>query len=258
MVSYNDKHNEANNEGNRDGERNNLSWNCGAEGPTRNQHINALRARQKRNFLATLLLSQGVPMLLAGDEMGRTQQGNNNTYCQDNPLSWVTWTLERNDKELLRFARRLIRLRRQHPVFRRRYFLQGRDIMGAGVKDITWLRPDGGEMSDAEWHQSFARCLGVFLAGDALDEHDDRGRRYRDSSFILLLNADHQDLPFSLPAEPANSRWQVSIDTAYPEGRRSDERFFHSGETYPLQRRSLVLLMRLISPSPQTARTDAD
>jgi isoamylase len=253
LVSYNQKHNEANGEGNRDGEDHNRSWNCGEEGPTRNQHINTLRIRQKYNLLTTLLLSQGVPMLLAGDEMGHTQQGNNNAYCQDNELTWLNWQLGREDKELFRFVRHLIRLRKQHPIFRRRGFFQGREIAGAGVKDLTWLTPAGLEMTQEEWQQSFfARCLGLFLAGDAIDEHDERGRPIRDDNFILLLNSHHEDIPFILPAEPSYARWEVVVDTSHPDGRGTVGHFYSSHSTYPLQKRSMVVLRQLRSRAIQS------
>jgi glycogen operon protein len=250
LVSYNEKHNVANGEENRDGENHNLSWNCGVEGPTRNEHVNDLRAQQKRNFLATLMLSQGVPMLRAGDEIGQTQQGNNNAYCQDNELTWLDWNLGPREQELLKFVRRMIRLRRRHPVFHRRHFFQGRDIVGSGVKDITWLTPGGEEMTGTEWRQSFARCLGMFLAGSAMEEYDDRGRRVKDDNFILLINAHHEALDFVLPRFPEKSRWQVDIDTAWPGGLRRDGRHFATGETYPLQKRSLALLRQhLVVPN---------
>jgi glycogen operon protein len=250
LVSYNHKHNEANLENNSDGENHNISWNCGEEGPTRNQHVNALRESQKRNFLATLLFSQGVPMLLAGDEMGRTQSGNNNAYCQDSALTWVNWSLDKESKELKRLVSRLIRLRKRHAVFRRRDFYQGRDIMGAGVKDITWLTTEGREMTDKEWHQSFARCLGLFMAGNAIEEYDERGRPIQDDNLILLLNAHHEPIPFRLPEEPEKARWEVLIDTSFTEGMRGDGRFFGSHENYPLQARSLALLRQLRRPTP--------
>ena len=248
LVSYNEKHNKANGENNRDGESHNLSWNCGEEGPTNNQHINSLRARQQRNFLATLLLSQGVPMLTAGDEMGRTQQGNNNAYCQDSELTWLDWDLDKDNKELLKFVQQLIKLRKQHPSFRRRYFFQGHDIVGVGVKDITWLRSTGGEMTDKEWHQSFARCLGLFLAGDAMDEYDERGEKISDDNIILLFNSHHEDIPFVLPEEPSLARWQVEIDTSSVESNGRLGRLYHAKETFHLKRRSFVFLKQLISP----------
>src|SRR5581483_796708 len=172
LVSYNEKHNEANGEENRDGHDHNLSWNCGVEGPTEDPAIVVLRARQQRNFLATLLLSQGVPMLQAGDEIGRTQQGNNNAYCQDNEISWIDWNLDRSRRELLKFTQFLIQLFHRHPVLRRRKFFQGRKIHGSEVKDLSWFRPDGKELTPEDWNVGYARCLGLRLAGDAIEEVD--------------------------------------------------------------------------------------
>ncbi|MBA3914995.1 MAG: glycogen debranching protein GlgX, partial [Acidobacteriales bacterium] len=172
LVSYNGKHNEANGEDNRDGTDNNRSWNCGTEGPTDDPQINALRMQQKRNFIATMFLSQGVPMLLAGDAIGHTQGGNNNAYCQDNEISWINWELSPPDRELLHFTQRMIALRKNHPVFHRRNFFQGRAIKGEGISDIIWLNPDGKEMGDEAWRNDSARCLGVFLSGSGLDEQD--------------------------------------------------------------------------------------
>ena len=247
LVSYNDKHNLANGEENRDGESHNLSWNCGEEGETSNKHILALRARQQRNFLATLFLSQGVPMLLAGDEIGRTQKGNNNAYCQDNELTWIDWRPDAEKVRLLNFVRRLIRLRKEHPAFRRRYFFQGRDIQGSGVKDVTWLKPDGGEMTDTEWRQSFARCLGMSLAGENIEEYDERGQRVTDNNFILLFNSHHEEIEFRLPPEPSLARWAVELDTYYDDGNGHRRRLYHANENYPLKGRSLVVLKQLIS-----------
>ncbi len=246
LVSYNDKHNEANGEDNRDGTDNNLSWNCGVEGPADDPQVNALRARQKRNLLATLLLSQGVPMLLAGDEMGRTQGGNNNAYCQDNATSWVSWSLSLADRELLAFVARLIALRRAHPVFRRRNFFQGRPIRytgETGTNDIHWLKPDGTDMTDQEWAHDFARSLGVYLSGEALGEVDARGRAIHDDDFILLFNAHHERIEFKLPALCANCIWQVELDTHYHAGLDPDGRYA-GGDAYPLEGRTLALLRR--------------
>ena len=248
LVSYNDKHNLANGEDNRDGNDNNLSWNCGEEGPTHNLHIIRRRNQQKRNFLASLLLSQGVPMLTAGDEIGRTQQGNNNAYCQDNEISWVDWELDSHAIELLDFVREVIRLRRTHPVFRRRHFFQGRRIKGANVKDILWLSPTGEEMTDEQWSYSYARCLGLLLHGDAIEEQDARGRPIVDETFLLLLNAHHQTIHFTLPKQIGIARWAADLDTGFGSGKRSDGRYFHSGETYPLTARSTVLLRRMRLP----------
>ncbi len=244
LVSYNGKHNEANGEDNRDGTDNNYSWNCGAEGATDDPAINALRARQRRNLLATLLLSQGVPMLLAGDEHGRTQQGNNNAYCQDNELSWVDWQLTDADRQLLLFVQRLIALRRAHPVFRRRNFLQGRPIRGGEVKDILWLTPSGREMTDDEWNTAYARCLGSYLAGDALAETDARGRPLTDVSFLVLVNAHHEQIPFTLPARGPGYEWISMLDTHHEEGLQVDGRYA-PGDAYPLEGRSLALLQEI-------------
>ena len=243
VVSYNDKHNEANQEGNRDGHDNNLSWNCGVEGPSDDPAVRALRARQQRNLLATVLLSQGVPMLLAGDEIGRTQQGNNNAYCQDNEVSWVDWSLDEEKRKLLAFAQRAIGLRRAHPVFRRRDFYKGHPVRGLGVKDIAWLRPEGGEMSDDEWNQHFARCFGVYLAGEGLTETDARGRPLRDRNFLVLFNAHHETIPFTLP-DYAGARWCALLDTAFEDGLVIDGTF-DAGAQYALQGRSLVLLQQV-------------
>jgi glycogen operon protein len=242
LVSYNQKHNEANGEDNRDGTDNNRSWNCGVEGPTDDAAINALRARQKRNFLATLLLSQGVPMLLAGDELGRTQHGNNNAYCQDNEISWVNWDQLSEEKELVAFVRRLTSLRQNHPVFRRRNFFQGRSIKGAGVKDILWLRPDGREMPDEEWNQEHARTLGLFLSGSAVDEIDERGQLITDENFVLLMNAHHEEVPFTLPTAASAMMWNCLVDTSF-EHARSPGTCHEPMTTYSLQSRSLALLV---------------
>ena len=244
LVSYNHKHNEANREDNRDGESNNRSWNCGAEGPTGDSAITQLRARQTRNLLATLVLSQGVPMLLAGDEFGRTQKGNNNAYCQDNELSWVDWGFQQENADVVDYVRRLIRLRKTHPGFRRRSFFQGRPIRGAAVKDITWLTPNGDEMTDDEWTNSFARCLGMFLAGGALGEDDDRGQPLLDDDFILLLNGHHEQIDFAIPKLPAPGVWTVVIDTSWTNAGATEQRTFSSGAQFPLQGRSLALLIR--------------
>jgi len=252
LVSYNEKHNEVNLEENRDGNNNNLSWNCGVEGPTDDPAVNALRARQKCNMLATLLLSQGVPMLVAGDEIGRTQQGNNNAYCQDSALSWLDWELDPERAKLRDFVCRMVHLRRTHPVFRRRHFFQGRPLHGSEAKDIVWLKPDGSEMTTEEWSQDFARCLGVYLAGSALTEIDARGQRVVDDDFVVLFNAHHDSVPFRLPtktlAPPGDGRWQAIVDTARDDGLAPDG-IFDAESTYPLEGRSLVLLMRVGSTS---------
>jgi isoamylase len=249
LVSYNDKHNEGNLEDNRDGENNNQSWNCGIEGPADDDNVLLLRAQQKRNFLATLMLSQGVPLLLAGDEIGRTQRGNNNAYCQDNEISWVDWEASKQDTALLEFVRRLITLRKAHPVFHRRQFFQGRRIHGSELKDLTWLNPDGHEMTDDEWNQSFARCLGVFLAGSATGEIDERGAQIFDNDFVLLINGYYERTAFQIPVVGNDGRWRVLVDTNRPDGGALDGRALLAGETVPLEGRSLVLLARPYAPS---------
>jgi glycogen operon protein len=211
LVSYNSKHNEANGDHNTDGSNDNRSWNCGTEGPTDDAAIAELRARQMRNFLATLLLSQGVPMLLAGDELGRSQQGNNNAYCQDNELSWVDWEAGGKQGDLLEFTCGLIALRREHPVFRRRRFFSGE--LG-GQRDISWLTPAGTEMTEADWRASYTRSLAVLLNGEAITEPGPRGETITDQSFLLLFNAHDQPVNFALPAAPAGSGWTVVADTA--------------------------------------------
>ena len=241
LVSYNDKHNDANGEESRDGHNENLSWNCGAEGETDNPAIVALRERQKRNFLATLLLSQGVPMLLAGDEFGRSQRGNNNAYCQDNEMSWINWKLDRPRRQLWEFTKLLIRIFHQHPVLRRSHFFQGRKIRGSEVKDLAWFRPDGKEMTDEDWANPEMRCFGLRLAGDAIEEVDERGNRVVDDTLLILLNAHHETIPFVLPAHRRKLHWWVVIDTSEPDIRR-EPRQLRGAEPYPLKARSLVLL----------------
>jgi glycogen operon protein len=212
LVSYNAKHNEANGEDGRDGTDDNRSWNCGAEGLTDDEDIIRLRRRQQRNFLATVFLSQGVPMLLAGDEMGRTQGGNNNAYCQDNETSWVAW--EHIDEELLAFTSLLSDIRRRNPVFRRRRWFQGRPIHGSGVSDIAWFKPDGSQMSDDDWQAAFAKTIGVFLNGDALPWQDSAGHPVQSDSFFLMFNAHYEPIEFTIPAEEWGREWSTVIDTA--------------------------------------------
>jgi len=249
VVSYNQKHNDANGEDNRDGTDDNLSWNCGAEGPTTKPSIVTLRERQKRNIMATLLLSQGVPMLCGGDEMGRTQRGNNNAYCQDSEISWVDWKLSKPQQALLTFTRNLIALRQNHPVFRRRRFFQGRRIRGAEVKDLYWLRPDGKEMTDEDWTKGYVRCLGVRLAGDALDEKDPKGKPLLDDTFLMLLNAHHEPRPFTLPAHKRGVLWQPVFDTAlYDNGKPIT--LLRGGDQYDLEARSLAVLRLRTKQSP--------
>jgi glycogen operon protein len=239
LVSYDGKHNEANGDDNRDGADHNLSWNHGVEGPTDDVKILALRDRQKRNLLATLLLSQGVPMLGGGDEIGRTQQGNNNAYCQDHELSWHDWQLDDRRRALLAVTRLLIRLRRHHPVLRRQQFFYGRAIYSE-VKDLTWVRPDGREMAEADWTNPMTRCFGLRLAGDAIDQVDDHGQPVVDDTFLILINAHWEPLPFVLPAHRRQVRWEPILDTREALGRVRG-RPLRGGDTYEMEARSLAV-----------------
>jgi isoamylase len=237
LVSYNDKHNEANGEGNRDGESHNRSWNCGVEGPTDDPEVRDLRARQQRNLLTTLLLAQGVPMLVAGDEMGRSQGGNNNAYCQDNEISWVHW--DKVDAGLLDFTQALTRLRRDHPVFRRRRWFEGRALHGEGLADIGWFKPDGHEMSEGDWQSGFARSIAVFLNGEAVPTQGPRGEPVRDDSFLLLFNSHHEALDFAVP--DLGRQWITDLDTAVHASDRggSDQPV---GESVAVEARSVKVL----------------
>jgi isoamylase len=242
LVSYNGKHNEANQDGHGGGPDDNRSWNCGAEGPTDDPEIVGLRARQQRNFLATLFLSQGIPMLLGGDEMGHTQGGNNNAYCQDNEISWLDW--DTLDDGLLEFAARLIALRREHPVFHRRRWFQGKAIRGAEVRDLGWFRPDGELMSDEDWQHGFAKSLGVFLNGDAMESLDERGEPVLDDSFYVLFNAHHEPLAFRLPCRPNwGESWRKVLDTDRPFPEKEEEILAAGGELQ-VAGRAVVVLMR--------------
>jgi glycogen operon protein len=244
LVSYNEKHNEANGEDGRDGESHNRSWNCGTEGPTDDPEIVALRLRQRRNFMVTLLLSQGVPMLLGGDELGRTQSGNNNAYCQDNEISWIDW--EAVDDEFLAFCRRVARFRRDHPVFRRRRWFQGQPIRG--VEDMAWFRPDGREMTETDWMEVPTLAVGVFLNGGAISRPDRYGRRISDDSFMVVFNAHHEDLAWTLPPRRWGASWSAEIDTATPSSRPT----VAAGEIINRTAHSVVVLRRC-QPTP-TAR----
>jgi glycogen operon protein len=242
LVSYNEKHNEANDEGNRDGHDANYSWNWGVEGPTDDPKIAALRDRQKRNLMATLLLSLGVPMLLAGDESGRTQKGNNNAYCQDNEISWTEWEKIRPEDALLgEFVRTLIALRRKHRVFSRPRFFRGEAVSAEGLKDITWLTPQGHEPSQTEWNDPFARCIGYVLGGAAGEFYTPGGQRDVDESFLVLLNAYHGDLDFRIPELPTPMRWRHCIDTAEDSGMAAEDKIFDPGSVFRLRARSFSL-----------------
>ena len=247
LVSYNDKHNDANGEDNRDGSSHNLSWNCGVEGATENPDILALRERQKRNLLATLLLSQGVPMLLAGDQRGNTQLGNNNAYCQDNILGWLDWTSTAEREALETFVQRLIVLRKAHPSFRRCNFFEGKPREGDTVKDLCWFKPDGTEMMPQDWNDGHARCLGKLTSGHGIAERGPRGETLRDDDFLLLLNAHHDEIPFTLPpAGPGG--WVLLLDTAMQDRSSAENGASVASPrrwaqpSYPLQGRSFVLL----------------
>jgi glycogen operon protein len=241
LVSYDHKHNEANGENNQDGHNNNISHNYGMEGPTDDPAIIAVRERQKRNFLATLMFSQGVPMLCGGDEIGRTQRGNNNAYCQDNEISWFDWSLTDAQRDLLAFAQRVIAIRKRHPSLRRRKFFRGRAIRGADVKDITWLSADGSEMTDEEWDAPWVRSVAVRLDGRTLAEVDQNGELLSDDDLLLILNAHHDPVSFTIPEWDAPTPWQVELDTA--------ERHESGSSAGPLTAlevagRSVVLLVR--------------
>src|SRR5579872_2413124 len=241
LVSYNEKHNEANSWDNKDGTDDNRSWNCGAEGPTDDPKVNSLRARQQRNLLATLLLSLGVPMICGGDEIGRTQQGNNNAYCQDNEISWFDW--EHVDADLRAFAGRLVQFRRDHPVFRRRRWFVGRKLRGTA--DIAWFKPDGDEMTDQDWNSGFARTLGVFLNGKAIADPDSRGEPVLDDSFYIIFNAHTEAMEFRLPGAPWGACWTKVIDTTWPRADLREQRPIRAGDAVQLQAYSLAVLRRI-------------
>jgi glycogen operon protein len=242
LVSYNDKHNEANGENNNDGESHNRSWNCGVEGPTDDPAITELRARQERNFLTTLLLSQGVPMISHGDELGRTQHGNNNGYCQDNAITWVDW--EHADEELLAFAREVAAVRGEHPVFRRRRFFTGRPVRHrdtAGLPDISWFRPDGSEMTEEDWDSGFGKSVAVYLNGEGIPGLDERGQHVTDDSFVVCFNAHHELIEFTLPPAEFGAQWRIVIDTAHPANNHGDAPVA-GGANVQVQPRALVVL----------------
>ena len=242
LVSYNEKHNEANCEDNRDGESYNRSWNCGAEGETDDSDILALRLKQQRNFLTTLMLSQGVPMILGGDELGRTKQGNNNTYCQDSELSWFDWDLSPDNQTLLEFTQRLIQFRGNHPTFTRRHWFQGREIHGSGVHDIGWYNPDGEEISDEQWHDGSAKALCVFLNGEELIHPDSMGQRVVDDSYMLLFNAQSDPQEFTVPPALSERQWSLLLDTEKPSGFVDDGPTYQADDVITVAEFSLVML----------------
>src|SRR5947208_2484720 len=240
LVSYNEKHNEANGEDNHDGTDDNRSWNCGAEGPTDDAEVNALRARQQRNFLTTLLLSQGVPMLLGGDELSRTQGGNNNAWCQDNEISWFDWNLDEDGRALLDFTRRLIGLRRTHPIFRRTRFFAG---SGRDLPDVWWMRPDGRKMTQRDWRNSEGRAIGVFLNGDELEMKTRQNEDVHDESFLVLFNAHHESVTFRLPTRRFGARWKLELSTAEPQAEEG-ARSWTARQEVAVESRSVLVLRR--------------
>ncbi len=250
LVSYNEKHNEANGEGNRDGSPNNDSWNCGAEGPTNDPEILALRRRQMRNLMTTLLLSQGVPMLLAGDELQHTRKGNNNTYCQDNELNWMNWDLDEEQKKFLDFTRGVARLFHEHPVFQRRKFFYGRALRGSEIKDVSFLVPAGGEMTDDDWDAGYVKCLGVRLAGDLIDDVDERGAPIVDDTALILLNAHYEAIPFTLPETRWGQVWRRALDTHDDD---QEPLVAEGGSVYELQARSTAVFF---TREPDDAQAD--
>jgi len=242
LVSYDHKYNEANGEGNKDGEGHNLSWNSGEEGPTDDPEILALREKRKRNFLSTLLLSQGVPMISHGDEYGRSQLGNNNAYCQDNEIAWMNWNWTKEQQQLFEFTRRIIAIRKEHPVTHRRRYFKNRQIQGEGIKDIRWLNTDGIDMSQEEWDTSFIRCMGMLLNGELMQEMDEYGNNLRSDILLILVNSYWEPISFTLPHEVVGAQWKVLVDTDR-EDRAAQEEVVQN--VYQIQARSLVLLKNL-------------
>jgi len=243
LVSYNEKHNEANAEENRDGHNANYSWNCGAEGPTDDPDILHLRAQQKRNMIATLLLSQGIPMLLAGDELNHSQHGNNNAYCQDNDIGWLSWEESQRDPDFGEFVRTLIAIRKTHPVFRRPHYFGGGGSGPGGLKDITWVAPGGHEMNEGDWHDSGRRVLGAMLGGDTGDRFISlRGYPEFDDTFLLLMNAHDHEVQFVLPTVPSFAGWRLLVDTAEPNPVPA-ETHFQREAAFALRGRTLALLI---------------
>jgi glycogen operon protein len=246
LVTYNDKHNEANGEENRDGESHNRSWNHGVEGETDDEAVNALRERQQRNFLATLFLSQGVPMLLGGDEISRTQGGNNNAYCQDNEISWIDWTLRTRHDVQLQFTCALTKLRMEHPVFRRRRFFDGRPVhvKGEQLRDIAWFTPSAAEMTETDWDTGYAKSVAVFLNGDAIAAPNPRGQQVKDDSFLLMFNAADSPIEFTLPSSEYGERWEIVVDTTSPLD--IDRPSLKADATVEVEARAVVVLRRAV------------
>jgi glycogen operon protein len=243
LVSYNDKHNQDNGEDNNDGESHNRSWNCGVEGPSNDPEINALRSRQQRNFITTLLLSQGVPMLCHGDELGRTQRGNNNGYCQDNSLTWVDWSSA--DGELQEFTESVSALRSEHRVFRRKRFFDGRPVRrrgSEGLPDISWFQPDGTEMSDEDWDSGFGRSVAVYLNGQGIPDLDPRGRRVTDDSFVMCFNAHHEPIEFTMPPIEFGAAWRPVVDTAAGPGEIAEAAAVKAADPVRIEGRAMVVL----------------
>ncbi|MGI3779782.1 MAG: glycogen debranching protein GlgX, partial [Janthinobacterium lividum] len=260
LVSYNEKHNEDNGENNNDGESHNRSWNCGVEGPTDDPEILALRSLQQRNFLTTILLSQGVPLICHGDELGRTQFGNNNGYCQDNEITWIDWSTA--DTELIEFTGKVAELRGKHPVFRRRRFFDGRPLTRRddSLPDIGWFRPDGSEMTEQDWDSGFGKAVAVYLNGDGIPDHDARGNRVKDDTFLICFSAHHEQIDFVLPPQEYGEQWCVVLDTANPVGPTGDP--VGAKSTVQVGPRATVVLHRLAvdpnAPAPLTAKTTPD
>ena len=250
LYSYNEKHNEANGENNRDGETHNNSWNCGVEGPTDDPEINRLRLRMQRNQLATLLLSQGVPMISMGDEYGRTQNGNNNAYCQDNEISWFNWEWNQDQTALYDFTRTLIELRKENPVFHRRRFFNGQKVTEKSLGDILWLNPTGHEMTDEDWSDSNQRSIGMILNGEGMDEYDERGRRIKDDIFLILLNGYWEGVDFTLPGVKEFTRWELLMDTHSSEV--PVDKVFLADDTFSLGARSMYLFRLKLRKANQT------
>jgi glycogen operon protein len=243
MTTMDRPHNEANKEANQDGESHNNSWNCGVEGESDQPAVRTWRNRQARNLIASVLFSQGVPMISGGDEVGRTQRGNNNGYCQDNDLTWHPWTLNADQAGILAFVKKCLAIRKSQPVFQRRKFFQGRQIRGSQAKDVAWYEPSGKEMTNAAWNQHFVRCLGVKLAGDVMDEFDEAGERLSGDTIFLLFNAHHEAIPFTIPAPPRDHVWEPLLDSADDaEGLPPHAPPLAPGQKYELHGRSMAVL----------------